>query len=359
MREAIVNTTTHNSQLATRNWIWMLLGVLIIGSCTPSAPAEEVTDLPIPAGAVMILNEGNYTYGNASISYYNPATGNVFEDIFKSQNNRPLGDVAQSMVGANGYGYIVVNNSNKIEVVNLVDFKNVATITGLTSPRYVLPLGDGRAYVSDLYAEKLSIINLNNNTKTAEIDLPGWTEQMVLAAGKVFVANYDSQRVEIIDPATNTKTNHISVGGHPLEILLDANGKIWVLGQKEGNVAAVLTRINANSETTELTLPFANNETPTDLITDAAGNQLYFINTEGIYRMAIADIALPNTPLIPKNDRNYYAIGITPDNGQLYASDVLDFNQRSNIYVFATTTGQQTASINAGIISGGFYFYSR
>lgn len=350
MKEIIVNTTT-------RNWMYVLLVVFLCSSCTPDDPIDEITDLPIPSGAVMILNEGNYTYGNASVSYYNPATGSVFENIFQSQNQRPLGDVAHSMAGVNGYGYIVVNNSNKIEVVDLVDFKSTATITGLTSPRYVLPLGDGRAYVSDLYAEELSIINLNNNAKTGEIDLPGWTEQMVLAQGKAFIANYDSQRVEIINPAANAKTNHIAVGGHAMEVVLDANGKVWVLGQKEGSTSAALSRIDPGTETVELTLPFSNSEAPTDLLLGADGSNLYYINTNGIFRMGIGATALPATPFVAKGNRNYYAIGISPNGEHLYAADALDFNQRSDVYIFNLATGAEIKTFKTGIISGGFYFY--
>ncbi len=355
-----MTSTTRNSQLVTRN-LWLLaLFALAMTACEPTNYlGDEIEDLPIGNNAVMIINEGNYTYGNASITYYNPLTDNLYEDIFLSQNQRPLGDVAQSMIGVNGYGYIAVNNSNKIEVVDLVDFASVATITGLTSPRYILPLGDGRAYVSDLYGEKLTIINLNSNTNTGVVNLPGWTEQMVLANGLVFVANYDSQRVEIINPLTDTKTSHINVDGHPLEMVLDYQGQIWVLGQKDGGEGAALTRINPNFPRKELSLFFSTGETPTDLITDPAGDFLYFINNDGIYKMATTANALPAAPLIPKATRNYYAIGITPDNGRLYAADALDFNQRSDVYVFNLTTLEQTLALKTGIISGGFYFYPR
>ncbi|CAN5210232.1 hypothetical protein BH09BAC1_BH09BAC1_20660 [soil metagenome] len=339
---------------------WM--GILSFSACTPDDTAEEIYDLPIGNSAVMIINEGNYTFGNASISYYNPLNGNLYEDIFLSQNSRPLGDVAHSMISVNGYGYgyISVNNSNKIEVVNLVDFTSVATITGLTSPRYILPLGDGRAYVSDLYAEKLTIINLNTNTAVGVVNLPGWTEQMVLANGLVFVANYDSQRVEIINPLTDSKINHIDVDGHPLEMVKDFQGQIWVLGQKEGSEGAALTRIDPNLPRKELTLSFPPNEAPTDMIADPAGDFLYFINSDGIYKMATSANALPAQPMIPKGGRNYYAIGLTPDNGYLYAADALDFNQRSDVYLFNLTTGVQNATVlKTGIISGSFYFYPR
>jgi YVTN family beta-propeller protein len=305
----------------------------------------------------MFINEGNYTYGNASISYYNAVNESFYEDIYQTQNSRPLGDVAQSMVSIGGYGYVVVNNSNKIEVVDLLDFKNVATITGLTSPRYMLPLGNDRAYVSDIYGDKLTIINTNNNTITGTITLPGWTEQMVLANGLAFVANYDSMRVEVIDPTTDTKVSHINVDGHPMEMALDAQGQVWVLGQKDGTDSAALTRINPTNSSVELTLNFPITESPSHLIADPNGANLYYLNTGGIYKLASTSNTLPPAPIIAKGTRNYYAIGISPDNTLLYASDALDFNQRSDVYTFDIATLGEVKQLKGGIITGGFYFY--
>ncbi len=331
--------------------------LLSFTACDKTQPTQEITDLPITSGAVMFINEGNYTYGNASVSYYNSLNESFYEDIYQTQNSRPLGDVAQSMAGINGYGYIAVNNSNKVEVVDLLDFKNVATITGLTSPRYILPLGDGRAYVSDIYGDKLTIINTTNNTIIGTITLPGWTEQMVLANGLAFVANYDSSRVEVIDPATNTKTMHINVDGHPLEMVLDAQGQVWVMGQKEGNDAAALTRINPSDNTIALTLNFPLTASPSHLIADATGANLYYLDNDGIYALPSTGSTLPSSPIIAKNARNYYAIGISPDNSKLYASDALDYNQRSDVYIFNLQTLEEEKQLKGGIITGGFYFY--
>jgi len=337
--------------------IFLAFSLIFLTSCDKTQPTQEITDLPITSGAVMFINEGNYTYGNASVSYYNTLNESFYEDIYQTQNNRPLGDVAQSMVSIGGYGYVVVNNSNKIEVVDLLDFKNVATITGLTSPRYMLPLGNDRAYISDLYGDKLSIVNTNNNTITGTIALPGWTEQMVLANGIVFVANYDSMRVEVIDPTTDTKVSHINVNGHPMEMVLDAQGQVWVLGQKDGTDAAALTRINPTNSSVELTLNFPLTESPSHLIADPNGTNLYYLNTGGIYKLPNTAAALPAIPIIAKGTSNYYAIGISPDNSLLYASDALDFNQRSDVYVFNLATLGTVKQLKGGIITGGFYFY--
>ena len=46
---------------------------------------------------LFITNEGNFQYGNATLSYYDPATKKVENEVFYRANAMKLGDVAQSM----------------------------------------------------------------------------------------------------------------------------------------------------------------------------------------------------------------------------------------------------------------------
>lgn len=63
------------------------------------APTDRVTGV-----GLFIANEGNFMYGNASLSYYDPASKRVENQIFHLANAYDPGDVAQSMTIRNGIG---------------------------------------------------------------------------------------------------------------------------------------------------------------------------------------------------------------------------------------------------------------
>jgi len=89
--------------------------IALMASCIKDNPDENTTDKVVTSdNGVYILNEGNYLFGNASVSYYDADKSTLQEDIFNGANKRALGDVAQSMTIANNKAYVVVNNSGKI-----------------------------------------------------------------------------------------------------------------------------------------------------------------------------------------------------------------------------------------------------
>ena len=141
---------------------------------------------------LFITNEGNFQYGNATLSYYDPATNHVENEVFYRANGMKLGDVAQSMTIYDNKGWIVVNNSQVIFAIDLDTFKEIGRIEGLTSPRYIHFVSDDKAYVTQIWDNRIFIVDPRRYCITGYITVPdmtmesGSTEQMVSYGKYVF-----------------------------------------------------------------------------------------------------------------------------------------------------------------------------
>jgi YVTN family beta-propeller protein len=338
-----------------KQFSYISLSLLLFTACVkdkPNSPVQPQVQLSA-AKKVYIVNEGPFPTGNGSVSLYDPQTGDVIENFYKTQNTAELGNVAQSMSFINGSYYIVVNNAQKIVVCD-EQLKKTGEIAGLTSPRYMLAVTNKKAYVSDLYANAISVIDMASRSKVAEIPCHGKTERMVLIYNKVFVTNSDKDYIYIINAINDTKTDSVPVGKGAAAIIIDKNDKVWVLASGNSSGTGRLSRINAISHQVEQSFTFGANELPGTLCLNKTKDTLYFLNND-IFRMGISDNALPSAVFVAKGSRNFYGLGVNPNDYTIYAADALDYVQKSNVYIF-DANGTQKNVFKAGIISNGFYF---
>ncbi len=346
---------------------FFLLILLIFTNCSKNDNFGEVnteTSDYIEGKGVFIVNEGNYMQGNASISFYNFYTQKVYNSIFYNKNKRPLGDVAVSMNIINGLAYIVVNNSGKIEVVDPEDFNSVKTITGLTSPRFILPINAQKAYISDLRSPFISILNLETNTISGNIPCGKSTDKMLKVGNLVFVCNWSEYYVHqpnntimVINSNIDALIDSIIVGKEPNSMVLDKNNKLWVLssGGYNNETFPELNCINISNLQIEKKLTFPSKYlSPQSLCINKTGDSLLFINNN-IYKMAITDIQLPLTPIIYKNNRLFYTLAVNPENNELFVSDAIDYNQNGSVFRYSSI-GTVLDSARIGIIPGYFCF---
>ncbi|MEI6021840.1 MAG: DUF5074 domain-containing protein, partial [Bacteroidota bacterium] len=215
---------------------------------------------------VFVINEGNYSVGNAALSLYSPIDQSVVEDYYRYQNNVGVGDVLQSMCAFAGKYYLVVNNSNKIVLCDTA-MKKIGQISNLLSPRYFLPINENKAYVSDLYANQIHVIDLKNQIKIGSIPCKGWTEQMLYAKGKVFVSSPNSQYVWVIDAASDKKMDSIQAGTNVYNMVCDHSENIWILvgGDKTKLIVPQLMQISSSNQHIIKQFAFGMNDEPSNL----------------------------------------------------------------------------------------------
>lgn len=314
---------------------------------------------------LFIINEGNFNYGNATLSYYNPTTKSVENEIFYRANAMKLGDVAQSMTIHNGKGWIVVNNSHVIFAIDLKTFKEVGRITNLTSPRYIHFVSDEKAYVSQLWDNRIFIVNPKDYSITGHIECPdmamenGSTEQMVQWGDFVFVNCWSYQnRILKIDTRTDKVIASLEVGIQPTSIVLDRYGKLWTItdggydGSPYGYETPALYRIDAESFSIEKEFRFSRGDAPSEVQINAGGDKLYWINDD-VWQMSVDDERLPVKPFLPYAKTLYYGLTTCPITGDVYIADAIDYQQPGMIYRY-TASGEKINEFYVGVTPGAF-----
>jgi DNA-binding beta-propeller fold protein YncE len=358
---------------SVRNLLFILCLILII-SCNKkniseiTGPGDEDTTTVKGTyeNGIFIINEGNFNWGNASISFIDGKDDVVHNDIYLKVNNTPLGDVAEDMKVFNGRGYIVVNNSNAVEVVSLKDFKSIKTIIGFNSPRNIEIIDSTKAYVTNMIRD-IAVIDLTTLTITKTIQFPDWTESMIRYNDYLFVTsigNYalpNSKRkakIRILRTSDDQVIDSIITGKEPLSIVLDRKQKIWVLcsGGFENYEAPSLLRIDPELKIVEKTFTFNKDvDHPSRLVVNPSGDTLYYLNN-GVFKMPVGASDLPSQPLIPADGRLFYGLGVNPNNGTLLVSDAVDYQQNGWVYQYNQNSGVLIKSFQAGRIPGSFCF---
>ncbi len=314
---------------------------------------------------LFITNEGNFQYGNASLSYYDPETRTVENEVFYRANGMKLGDVAQSMTVRGGTGWIVVNNSHVIFAIDPDTFREVGRITGFTSPRHIHFLSDEKAYVTQLWDNRIFIVNPKRYEITGYIECPGMTaesgstEQMVQRGKYVYVNCWSHQnRILKIDTETDRVVGELQVGIQPTSLVMDCNDKLWTVtdgGYEDspyGHEAPALYRIDAETFTVEKLFRFKTGDAPSELQLNGAGDTLYWIDDD-IWRMDVEADRVPVRPFIEYSGTTYYGLTVDPVRGDVYVADAIDYQQPGMIYRYSPE-GEPIDRFRAGITPGAF-----
>lgn len=348
-------------RLTTQLFILLILCLNII-SCMEYGPMGE-EEFDFSQRGLFITNEGNFMYGNASLSYYIPDEKKVENEIFIRSNGINLGDVAQSMVIRNGIGYIVVNNSGIIFVIDVKTFKVIGSVKGLTSPRYIHFLSDTKAYVTDLYDPRITIFNPQTYEITGHIDMHGHksTEQMVQYDKYVFTNcwSYDN-KILVVDTENDLLVDSIQVGIQPTSLAIDKNNKIWTItdggyeGSPYGWTTPSLYRIDAATRKIETEFTFTKGDWPSEVQLNGTRDTVYWIN-KSIWKMEVESNRVPLRPFIKDRNTLFYGLTVDPVTSEVYIADAIDYVQPGVIYRFSAEA-EPTDTFRVGIIPGAFCF---
>lgn len=331
-------------------FVLLLLSGLV--SCKPETNENPVVyDSAVPK--VLVLCEGNFTWGNATLDEYLPQMRILNSNVYsKANDNLPLGDVLQSGLVEKNDVWLVVNNSGKVERLEPNTYKRKGTVTGLQSPRFLLRTNDSNLWCSDLYAGNISVINTNTMQVQQKITTSGRTEEMLLMNDAVWVTTF-SKGVEIRNKMDGKLQNTIALKTGAQWIVPGKSQNVWVLCSDSGR--SVLYSINSTTEKVEKTFEFLSGKFATRLCRSKTGDSLFWI-ADGLFAMAENAAELPVNSVFHPAGSNFYGLGVNPNSGEIYIGDAGDYVSKGKVYVLSADLSQLT-SFATGIIPGAFLFY--
>ena len=340
-------------------------------------PVDTTTvDTVVLTKAMLIINEGTFTYANSSLTYYNIDQDSVVNYVFSNANDGAvIGDTGESLTLLDGKLYIVVNNSNYIYKVDINTFKcdmsQTYQIAGFSSPRYMLPVSSTKAYVSNINGIDLNIINPQTLTHVGTIPMGKSTECMLRVEDELYVTNWSrfyvngmvNNTVQVVDLNNDIKVADIEVGFEPNCIVKDKNDKVWVMCEGDVNdlsVPSTLWKIDPSTKDATLVKTF--DKKALSLAIDPTGTFLYFVyggdwtNGGDVRRINVDSPSEMDSFVISGADKLFYKIAVDPWDGDIYLTDAKNYTVDGAVYRYSSD-GTLITSFDAGICPGNMLFY--
>jgi len=349
-----------------------LSSIVFFTSCTNDDGEIPIAEAPLGAydNGTLVLNQGGFGNGNASISYISDNFSVFQNNIFSIVNPTiTLGDTGQDIGFYGNTAYIVLNNSQKIEIVNRYTMQHTASITtGLSNPRYIA-FANGNAYVTNwgngsvTTDDYVAVINLATNTITSTIPVAEGPEKLIIKNDKLYVAHQGGygfgNTVSVINILTNTVSNTISVGDIP-NSLEENNGTLYVLcGGKASwtgtETAGKLVKINLASDTVSGFIDFGTTQHPSNL--EIENLNMYYTVGSSIFKTTPTATTLPTTEFFTTTNQGVYGVySFAVRNSKIFVGDAGNYSSNGKVYIYSESNGSLVYNYTVGIIPAGFYF---
>lgn len=280
----------------------ILLGLslsLFFASCsTADEPFEKIKDTPNFERGILFLNEGGYGHNNPSLGFINNSSDQVFLDIAK-----PKGDVAQSIAFKGDKAFVVMNNSNTIEIFNRYTLKYETSIsTGLNQPRYI-SFVNNEIYVTNYGSQSVSVYNDTNYSLITDINIGHEVNHIITSNRKIYVekAAYGvGTEIAIIDPSSKTVFNTLDLKNTAPDPIGGLQGLVahgdFVYAITSSTERSDFYKIN-NIEDKIIT-HFESTKNPGAQNLRFDNSKLYYTSTDKVFAWDINDVAVKNEPIL-------------------------------------------------------------
>jgi DNA-binding beta-propeller fold protein YncE len=333
-----------------------------------------------------VLNEGNMGSNKCTLDYLDYTEGTYSRNIYSERNPnavKELGDVGNDIKTYQGRMYMVINCSNKVEVVNAsnairigqIDVPNCRYITFDGNYAYVSSyvgtVGDPQAPLGEIY--KIDISTLKTIARCTVGYQP---EEMVVDNGKLYVANSGGYRVGVydytvseIDLSTFKELRKIPVAINLHHLKMDSYGQMWV--SSRGNYSKENSRLFVMSKKNGEMTVCDSIDIPCSSFA-LRGDSMYIIsaNFDNYNQSNTVGYGIINVKTHEIISRNFiadgtdseikvpYCIALHPTNGDIYVMDAKNYVSSGTLSCYGTN-GKRKWQTRTGDIPGSSCFISR
>jgi hypothetical protein len=302
------------------------------------------------------VNEGGFQQGNASLGFLDLDEQDYEGYQFSEITGNPLGDVFHSIYLEDELGYLVINNSSKIEVLDLSTLDYVGSIEGLGSPRYMISR-ESEAFVSTLFENKIFVVNTESREIERELEFPGWSEQMIWHGDQLMVSCPDCEYTYLVDPLTAELTDSLFTGksGSFLRKMPDGNILSFASGSFDGTQPPELRLFSTELELIDSRVIDGSSHVGAfDLSRNS--DKFFFADTDikyiALQQGGLGDIT---TAFSPAEGISFYKLTTGP-NDEIFLSNARDFSSIGEVLVYSSD-GQLLYSFEAGVVPSDLYLY--
>jgi len=328
---------------------------------------EAKYQVDIQPNTLIILNEGIFTYGNASITLYDFNTGKIIQNAFFKANNKLLGDIAQSGFILNEYLYIVINNSGKVIKTDLSSLIEISEINNLVSPRYSALISANQIVLTDLYSHFLNIFDAENMSLLKKVYIGHSSEQIIIHNDFLYTVSWNNDSMLLKISISDFKIiDSLALTYQPNSLVIDKNNNLWILcdgglwSNADTLMNPALWQVNPENLQIIKKLKFEDiTLSPSHLCINATKDTIFFLisswtNTNnskyGVYRMSIRD-SLPTSPWIKQSTQTFYSLQYIKEKKWIVITDARDFTTNGQVLIY-NSLANLLFTIDAGIIPG-------
>ena len=366
-----------NKHFKIQSIAWLLAVLFFSCRKEPGVIPEERIQLPNQITAVnglYLLNEGNMGSNKASLDYYDYASGIYRKNIYNEANpavTLGLGDVGNDIKIYGSRLYVVVNMSNKVEVLDVKTAKKIGQVE-VPNCRYITFYKD-KAYVT-AYDGYVAVVDTATLKQTTKINVGQQPAEMAVVGTKLYVANSGGynypnyeRTVSVIDLTTNTELKRIDVDVNLHRLKADQYGDIYVTSR--GDYISIPSNLYVIDTKTDL-VKKKFNIAASEICIHQDFAYVYSVewsNATGNNAIAYTKLNVKDETVLPGNfitdgtDAQItlpYGIAIDPLSSDIYVTDAKDYVSPGMLYCF-DKTGKKKFSVTTGDVPAHLVFYTK